>query len=79
MNTDKNHLMDTSELTEDKLKSLLDNGYEEIPKELSRAAKRKLNGKKEAYVSFTSGGKLSRFAARKRKAKRKLQKTSRKK
>lgn len=41
-------------------------GYDEIPKELSKAARKKLNGKNEAYVSLTSGGKLSNWANRTR-------------
>lgn len=35
-----------------------------IPEHLSRAARRKLAGKGSAQVSFTSGGLLSKFAAK---------------
>lgn len=37
--------------------------YTEVPLELERAAAMKLRGRKEASVSLTSGGKLSRWAA----------------
>lgn len=59
--------------------SLQERGYEPVPKELESAAKKKLAGKDEAYVSLTSGGKLSKWAAKQRKAKRKMQKESRRK
>ena len=55
------------------------NGYVPVPPELNRAAKRKLAGKDEAYVSLTSGGELSKWAAKQRKAKRKIAAESRKK
>jgi len=42
-----------------------------LPDELQYAARRALNGKTEVTISKTSGGKLSKFAAGKRKAKRK--------
>ena len=53
--------------------------YEPVPEELRVAAEKKLAGKDEAYVSLTSGGKLSKWAAKQRKAKqhRKMQKASR--
>ena len=44
--------------------------YEPVPPELERAAASKLAGQDEAWVSLTSGGKLSRWAAEKRKKKR---------
>ncbi len=57
--------------------------YIPIPEELNVAAEKKLAGKDEAYVSLTSGGKLSKWAAKQRakqrKAKRKMQKESRRK
>lgn len=52
-------------------------GYQPVPDELENAAKKKLAGKDEAYVSLTSGGKLSRWAAKKRKHKRKMARESR--
>lgn len=44
--------------------------FEEVPEELNQAAKAKLKGENEAYVSKTSGGKLSKWAAQQRKEKR---------
>ena len=52
--------------------------YEPVPEELRLAAERKLAGKDEAMVSLTSGGKLSKWAVKKRKAKRKMTSASRK-
>jgi hypothetical protein len=75
MNVDTNHLI---QLQEQKLKEYQDKGYEEIPPELYAAAQQKLAGRSEVYVSKTSGGKLSKWAADKRKAKRKMAKQSRK-
>ncbi len=46
-------------------------GYELLPDILERAAKAMLRGKPEAIMSRTSGGKLSRYAARRRKERRK--------
>ncbi|HML23557.1 MAG TPA: hypothetical protein PKD09_18010 [Aggregatilinea sp.] len=54
-------------------------GYIPIPPELNRAARRKLAGHSQATVSLTSGGKLSKWAAKQRKAKRKVAKDSRRK
>ena len=42
-----------------------------VPKELEHAAEVKLAGQDRAIVSKTSGGKLSKWAAQQRKAKRK--------
>jgi len=50
---------------------MMEQGYEPLPENLQEAARRKLNGRDSAFVSKTSGGKLSKFAAGKRKAKRK--------
>ncbi len=41
--------------------------YVPVPPELQRAAELKLAGQNEAMVSLTSGGKLSRWAAKQRK------------
>jgi len=38
--------------------------YTEVPAELEKAARAKLAGSNQAAVSLTSGGKLSRWAAR---------------
>ena len=64
---------------EKEMKAMQERGYTEVPKELETAAKKKLAGKAEAYVSLTSGGKLSKWAAKQRKAKRKIAAESRKK
>jgi len=47
----------------------LETEYVALPDNLQHAAKVKLNGKKEAFVSLTSGGKLSNWAKEKRKEK----------
>jgi len=51
--------------------------YIPVPPELDRAAKLKLAGRNEAYVSLTSGGKLSKWAAKERKKRRKMAQESR--
>lgn len=81
MNPDNGHLVSNlDEFTNDE-SHLLKEAYEPLPAHLHRAARKKLNGKKEAYVSLTSGGKLSQWAAgeRKKKKKRKQAKLSRRK
>lgn len=45
------------------LGALEDAGYVEVPGHLEHAARRKLAGRPEIYVSLTSGGRLSRYAA----------------
>jgi hypothetical protein len=50
-------------------------GYLPVPKELEGAATKKLAGRSEAYVSPSSGGKLSKWA----RSKRKMVKSSKKK
>lgn len=77
MDTNRNHLV-----TEEYLKTLDQKdqeNYEPVPGELTEAAMRKLAGKQECYVSKTSGGKLSRWAASKRKKKRQQAKAARRK
>lgn len=76
MDVDTGHLILAERSGE--LHSLMKQGYKPVPEELNRAAKRKLAGKKEAYVSLTSGGKLSNWAAQKRKARKKISRESRK-
>ncbi|MFZ3171935.1 MAG: hypothetical protein WA118_08150 [Carboxydocellales bacterium] len=63
------HLMNTTELPTSRMAELMQMGYEPVPKELQSAASKKLAGKSEVTVSLTSGGKLSRWAAGKRKEK----------
>ena len=60
-------------------KELLMAGYREVPEELEQAAKKKLAGQKEAMVSLTSGGKLSKWAAGERKKERETAKKNKKK
>ena len=67
MNPDTGHLVD---LMSDNAKEFAkEKGYDPVPDELEPAAKRKLAGKDEAYVSRNSGGKLSKWGAKKRKSK----------
>lgn len=90
MNPGTNHLVDPSKMLnelndqiaqQELLKALSQQGYKELPDHLQSAAKTKLNGKAETYVSKTSGGKLSNWASAQRKkaaSKRRTQKHSRK-
>ena len=75
MNVDTNHLVALQERARDLLRT---RDYEQLPDELEPAAKAVLRGRNEAYVSRTSGGKLSKYAARKRKEKRKQARAARK-
>jgi len=59
MNVNNNHLIDT---TYDPAPE----GYIEVPENLNRAARRVLGKNKSAFVSVTSGGKLSSWARRMR-------------
>lgn len=77
MNCDTNHLVSKKHL--DTLPEDAKKEYEPVPEGLNRAARRKLAGKSEAHVSFNSGGKLSKWAAKKRKGKSKHAKKSRRK
>ena len=66
MNVQDNHLVrDIKQVPKDKRKD-----YTELPEELAEAAEKKLDGKDEATVSKTSGGKLSQWAAKQRKIQR---------
>ena len=67
MNPNTNELVDTSNMTEEEIYRLHNNGFVPVPQKLNRAAKRKLAGKKSAKVSFTSGGLLSNWAKQLRK------------
>lgn len=85
MNPDTGHLIDIEKLKksgispEEMLKELLSAGYEEVPPELEDAARKKLAGKPETWVSLNSSGKLSNWAAKQRKVKsrRKMARKSR--
>jgi len=82
MHVNENHLMDISspdfKEMEEAIKAIKAE-YRTLPPSLQNAAKRKLKGRNSAYVSKTSGGKLSKWAAQERKKKRKLQKAAKKK
>jgi len=67
MNTQTNHLVETAEMSKEELTELKKKGYEPVPKELQHASERLLNGRKGAFVSKNSGGKLSKWASKKRK------------
>ena len=75
MNVDTNHLVALQNMERDLLRA---RGYEQLPDELEPAAKAVLRGRSEAYVSRTSGGKLSKYAAKRRKEKRKQARAARK-
>ena len=75
VNTGALQSLETMPLTE--IMELRKQGFEEVPEELSHAAKCKLNGKRKAMVSLTSGGKLSRWASSRRKKKNQRAKASR--
>lgn len=62
--------VDTGELrmvSNEEAKQAMKEGFQPIPPHLEGAAKRKLNGRRSAQVSRTSGGKLSQWAAEQRK------------
>jgi hypothetical protein len=71
MNTDTNHLIRIGGDDE------APEGYEVVPDHLLKAALLSLGDKTETTISRNSGGQLSRWAARRRKDKRKMQKASR--
>ena len=72
MAPDSGHLVDLSV-------HKLQPGYEVLPDDLQGAARRKLAGRSEAHASRTSGGRLSKWAAKRRKAnRRRMAKQSRK-
>lgn len=72
MNPDTGHLVDTSDMNQEQLDQLRRLGYLRVPPNLQRAARKKLSGRREARVSLTSGGKLSKWAARVRKARKRV-------
>lgn len=63
MNPNTGHLIDTSGYSKEQLEWLIEQNYVPVSDELARAARLKLAGQREAMVSLTSGGKLSKFAA----------------
>jgi len=78
MNVDTNHLVALAARREKERDALRALDYERLPDELEPAAKAVLRGRSEAYVSRTSGGKLSKYAAKRRKEKRKQARAARK-
>lgn len=71
MNPDTNELVrfDNSEL-----KNALRKGFIPVPQSLERAAELMLGKKKRVFVSKTSGGKLSKWAVKKRRRRAELKK-----
>jgi len=68
MNVQDNSIYDLDKFTQNEIADLLETKpIIEVPKQLERAADHVLKGKKKAKVSFVSGGKLSKWAAKKRK------------
>jgi hypothetical protein len=83
MNPDNGHLIDINHDPFKKEKAMIEEGvnsiYKELPADLQNAAKLKLNGRHEAHVSLSSGGKLSKWAALERKKKNKVSRLARRK
>jgi hypothetical protein len=76
MDTRTNHLVTSQQL--DSMDQSAKEAYEPIPNHLIKAAVLKLGGTKEATISKHSGGRLSKWAAQRRKEKRRTEKLSRK-
>ncbi len=64
MNPDTNELVRADNVEE--MKELKEKGFIPVPQSLKRAAKLMLGKKKKVIISKTSGGKLSKWAAKKR-------------
>jgi len=77
MHMDTNHLVSTDGFDEVEMLEKHLAGYEPVPAHLNRAARRALGKNDSVYISKTSGGKLSKHAASRRKAKRKAEKKAR--
>ena len=76
MNVNTGHLVN-NEMLQIMRESFPQEDYTPVPQELESAAAKKLDGKPEAFVSLTSGGKLSSWAREQRKKKRKMVNESR--
>ncbi len=63
MEAESRHILSGEEYVRQK-KHLDGLGYEELPADLQRAAKAVLKNKASAFVSKNSGGKLSKYAAK---------------
>lgn len=70
--------VDTNELIAQMTKKAEKEEFELLPQDLQHAAKTVLKGRPRATVSRTSGGKLSKYAAKRRKQKRKAARAARK-
>ncbi len=70
MNPDTNELIRVKNLEE--MRKLGKKGFIPIPQSLEEAANKMLGKKKKVIVSKTSGGKLSKWAAKKRRQKAEL-------
>jgi hypothetical protein len=80
MNIDNNRLYDGDTALEAMRKAMKAGDHvEAVPTMLQGAAKKALRGRAEATISKTSGGKLSKWAAGRRKARRKMEKETRRK
>jgi hypothetical protein len=80
MNTANNHVVDSSYYKElSKSQPDYAKQFQQVPDELGKAANAVLKGKREAYASIHSGGKLSKWSAGERKKKRRMQSKSRSK
>lgn len=63
MEAESRHILSGEEY--EKQKKYLDGlGYEELPPDMKRAAKHVLKDRASAFVSKSSGGKLSKYAAK---------------
>lgn len=72
MNCDTGHIIDWS------ANAPTPHSYEPLPSSLTHAARMVMGDRDEGRVSLTSGGKLSKWAAKQRKDRRKMQEKSRK-
>lgn len=77
MNSDTNEIISKQLAAAMGVDALQEQGFEPLPLDLQDAAAKFLAGADRAIVSKHSGGKLSRFAAKQRKAKRKAAKMAR--
>ena len=77
MNPDTGELRVFEEMDEEAMRKMKDEGFERLTSEYDRAAKQVLKGEDHGFVSLTSGGKLSKHAAKRRKELRKTRRQSR--
>lgn len=68
----------TGHLVELRYADVIPEGYVPLPDHLAPVARKALNGRSETVISLTSGGKLSKWAAGKRKERRRMARESRK-